>query len=106
MTSQDVPEFSKTRSVDYRHQTQQPRQIDPQSMSALEVEQFIADLRRARDDVRVARAQFNTVTDLLLIDHIVFRLVAAEKRVDYLFQMAKRLGITVDGVNPLWLEED
>src|SRR5579875_1889459 len=70
-----------------------------------EIDQFITELRRSKEEVEMARKQFDTVTDPLLVDHVVFRLGAAEKRFNYLFQMAKKLGVSTEGMNWLWYEE-
>lgn len=80
--------------------------MEDHDYTAQEVERFIQDLRRSKQEVDVARRQFDTVTDPLLVDHIVFRLGAAEKRLNYLIQLAKKLEIEHEGMSWLWYEED
>ena len=104
MTSGETP-FPDENHTTRTHTVGELALEDLQSLTDLEVEQFIEELRRAQDEVLTARRQFDTVTDPLLVDHIVFRLGAAEKRFNYLFQMAKRLSISVDGVNWNWYKE-
>ncbi|WDL99022.1 DUF2508 family protein [Alicyclobacillus sp. ALC3] len=106
MTSREMPALSDRERTPHAHIVGELPFPDAQSFTDVEVAQFVQELRRARDEVVTARRQFDTVTDPLLVDHIVFRLGAAEKRFNYLFQMAKRLSIAVDGVNWGWYEED
>lgn len=105
MTSSETP-FPDDHRALRTHTVGELALEDLHSLTDVEVEQFIEELRRAQDEVLTARRQFDTVTDPLLVDHIVFRLGAAEKRFNYLFQMAKRLSISVDGVNWNWCKED
>jgi hypothetical protein len=80
---------------------------DPFSVeSAEDIDEFIKALRRSKQELDIAREQFDTVTDPLLVDHVVFRLGAAEKHLNYLFQVARRFGITTDGMRWDWYEED
>jgi hypothetical protein len=65
---------------------------------------FIQEVILSKREVEIARQQFNTVSDPLLIDHIVFRLGAAEKRLNYLFQLARRVGLSLDGIHWGWHE--
>lgn len=70
----------------------------------VDVDAFIQEVILSKREVEIARQQFNTVSDPLLIDHIVFRLGAAEKRLNYLFQLARRLGLSLDGIHWGWRE--
>jgi hypothetical protein len=70
----------------------------------VDVEAFIQEVILSKREVEIARQQFNTVSDPLLIDHIVFRLGAAEKRLNYLFQVARRLGLSLNGIHWGWRE--
>lgn len=73
--------------------------------SAEEAMQIIDELHRSKLEVEIARAQFDAVVDPLLVDHIIFRLSAAEKRLNYLLQSAKRQNIVLEGVRwdlPQW----
>jgi hypothetical protein len=71
-----------------------------------DADQVIRELRRAKRELEMARLQFDTVTDPMLIDHMVFRLGAAERQFNYLFQLARRHGIRVEGVRWDWNEAD
>ena len=95
------PELSPTESV------VSLRQPAPQEAGHVaDLPTFIRELRRSRHEVETARLLFDTVTDPLLIDHVVFRLGAAEKHFNYLFQVARKMGIWVDGVRWEWNEDD
>lgn len=105
MTSRDGAASSR------RTQQDKPRILgslpeDGRPFTEAETDEFIRELRRAKEEVSATRKQFDAVTDPQLVDHVVFRLGAAEKRFNYLFQMARRFGITVNGVNWLWYDED
>jgi hypothetical protein len=76
-------------------------QFDPQ-----DVDDFLRALRNSKRELETARLQFETVTDPLLVDHVVFRLGAAEKHFNYLFQLARKMKLSVDGVRWEWLEDD
>ena len=69
------------------------REMEP---AEVDVGEFLRELRHSRREVEIARQQFDVVVDPMLIDHIVFRLGAAEKRLNYLFQLARQLNISVD----------
>lgn len=67
--------------------------------------QIIDELHRSKLEVEIARAQFDSAVDPLLVDHIIFRLSAAEKRLNYLLQAAKRQNLVLEGVRwdlPQW----
>ncbi|MCL6516603.1 DUF2508 family protein [Alicyclobacillus sp.] len=72
---------------------------------ALDVDGLIRDLKRAKRELETARRQFDTVTDPLLIDHMVFRIGAAERQFNYLFQLARRHGVRVEGIRWDWQED-
>ncbi|MCL6549229.1 MAG: YaaL family protein [Alicyclobacillus sp.] len=80
--------------------------LDADGVAGVDVSSFIRELRRSKREVEIARQQFDTVDDPMLIDHIVFRLGAAEKRLNYLFQLARKLDIAADGMRWEWYEQD
>lgn len=96
MNPADMPPLSNAAALTGGHIEYSPQ----------EANRFIQDLRRSKREVEVARRQFDTVTDPLLIDHIVFRLSAAEQQFNYLIQLAKKLDIIHDGMSWLWYEEE
>lgn len=59
----------------------------------VDVESFLRELRESRREVEIARRQFDLVADPLLIDHLVFRLGAAERHLNYLYQLARDLNL-------------
>lgn len=63
-----------------------------------DVRQFAAELYRTKRELEIARRQFDNVTDPLLIDHLIFRLGAAEKRLNYLLRVARSVGLVLEGV--------
>lgn len=79
------------------------RTFDSQDHEAVDVNAFVREVVKAKREVEVARMQFNLVCDPLVVDHIVFRLGAAEKRLNYLFQLARKLGVSLDGMSLEWL---
>jgi Protein of unknown function (DUF2508) len=77
---------------------------EAESMSQEDVETFLQTLQKSKMELEIARQQFETVVDPLLIDHIVFRLGAAERHFNYLFQLARKWNICVDGMQWYWVE--
>lgn len=53
-----------------------------------------------------AQSQFNEVSDPELIDHMVFRLDAAEQHFRYLLHQARQRQLVVEGVCFEWFELD
>jgi len=78
----------------------QPR---PNSSSDYNPDQFVQEVIRAKRELDIARAQFDIVADPMLVDHIVYRIGAAETHLNYLFKLARRLGVAVDGVHFEWV---
>lgn len=70
-----------------------------------DVEQFLHALKRSKQELDIARQQFENVTDQRLIDHVVFRLGAAERHFSYLLQLARQWGLAVNGIRWDWSEE-
>lgn len=63
---------------------------------------FLQDVIACHRELLLAENQFNQVSDPHLIDTVVFRLGAAERRLDYLFRIARELTISFDGVEFSW----
>ncbi|QSO55211.1 YaaL family protein [Alicyclobacillus curvatus] len=81
---------------------------EPVSSSLLhedEIHDFIAALRKSKRELEIARQQFENVIDPRLIDHVVFRLGAAERHFSYLLQLARQLHISVAGIRWDWAED-
>lgn len=68
------------------------------SPSSFDMDQFVNELHLAKQEVEIAQGQFDTIADPMLIDHIIFRLGAAEKRLNFLIQLARKMNLVVDGV--------
>ncbi|GMA50571.1 hypothetical protein GCM10025857_19280 [Alicyclobacillus contaminans] len=68
------------------------------------VQEFLAALRRSKRELDIARQQFDSVVDPLLIDHVVFRLGAAERHFNYLFQLARRWNLALEDMDWYWAE--
>jgi hypothetical protein len=77
-----------------------------ESMSQEDIKAFLQTLRKSKQELEIARQQFEAVADPLLIDHIVFRLGAAERHFSYLFQLARRWNLSLDGIQWYWSEND
>lgn len=73
---------------------------------AEDIELFLKELRRSKKELDIARFQFENAVDPMLIDHVVFRLGAAERHFNYLFQLARRYHLAVDGMRWEWYEDD
>ncbi len=71
-----------------------------------DIDDFIAALQKSRRELYIARQQFENVIDPRLIDHVVFRLGAAERHFSYLLQLAKQLNISVKGIRWDWTEDE
>lgn len=69
-----------------------------------EIHEFIDALRKSKQELDIARQQFDSVNDPRLIDHVVFRLGAAERHFSYLFQLARQLNVQTDGPRWDWYE--
>jgi Protein of unknown function (DUF2508) len=65
----------------------------------------LKDIIKSRQELSIAYAQFDMVSDPLLVDHIVFRIGAAERRLSYLLRTAKETGLSFEGVQWEWNEE-
>ncbi|WAH37303.1 DUF2508 family protein [Alicyclobacillus dauci] len=64
--------------------------------------QFLQEVLKSRRELLIAREQFEQVSDPLLIDHVVFRIGAAERHLNYLFKLAEEHGIAFDGAQWDW----
>lgn len=71
-----------------------------------DVEILLKELVRSQRELEYARQQFDYATDPALIDHVVFRIGAAERQVSFLLNFAREHHLATDGMHPLWLEQD
>jgi hypothetical protein len=65
---------------------------------------FLEEILKSRRELAIAQQQFDEVSDPLLVDHLVFRMGAAEKQFDHLLRLARELGISFDGMQWEWKE--
>ncbi len=65
---------------------------------------FLGELMQSKRELTIALKQFEEISDPLLIDHIIFRIGAAEKHMEHLFRLAREFGISFDGVVWEWTE--
>ncbi len=100
MTSEQKPSIPAALALEYTAPTAEVH-FDPE-----DVDDFLRALRNSKRELELARQQFETVTDPLLVDHVVFRLGAAERHFNYLFQLARKMNLSVDGVRWEWFAED
>lgn len=68
----------------------------------INLEEFLRELHDSRREVEVARQQFDFVLDPLLIDHLIFRLGAAEKHLNYLLQLARKMNLYAEEGQGQW----
>lgn len=71
-------------------------------VSTLDKQGFLEEILKSRRELQIARQQFEQVADPLLIDHVVFRIGAAERHLNYLFKLAREQGISFDGMQWEW----
>jgi hypothetical protein len=69
-----------------------------------DVDSLIRELVRSKKELDMAQNQFDTATDPALIDHVVFRLGAAERHFRYLLNYARKNHLTTNGAHPLWTQ--
>jgi hypothetical protein len=100
LTSEQKPSIPAALALEYTAPTAEVH-FDPE-----DVDDFLRALRNSKRELELARQQFETVTDPLLVDHVVFRLGAAERHFNYLFQLARKMNLSVDGVRWEWFAED
>lgn len=67
--------------------------LNEEEVAKEDLEAFKEALRRSKIELDIARSQFDSVTDPMLIDHVIFRIGAAERHFSYLLQLARRLNI-------------
>lgn len=67
---------------------------------------FLREILKSWRELEIARRQFETVSDPLLIDHVVFRMSAAERQLNYLFRLARENGIKFDGPEFDWTSDE
>ncbi|KRW91838.1 hypothetical protein SD51_06725 [Alicyclobacillus tengchongensis] len=75
--------------------------IDP-----INPEKFLREILKSHRELEIARRQFEYVSAPLLIDHIVFRIGAAERQLNYLFRLAREHGISFDGQQWDWTSDE
>lgn len=63
---------------------------------------FLDEILKSRRELAIALQQFDEISDPLLVDHIVFRIGAAEKQFDHLLRLARKMGISFDGMQWEW----
>jgi hypothetical protein len=72
----------------------------------IDVEILIRELALAKREVELARRQFDTITDPRLVDHVVFRMGAAEQHFRYLLNLARERRVAVSGMSWIWSDPD
>lgn len=92
------PEAERCTPRPESHPLDGPEPIDPQ--------RFLREILKSWRELEIARRQFETVSDPLLIDHVVFRMGAAERQLNYLFRLAREYGISFDGPEFDWTSDE
>lgn len=67
---------------------------------------FLQEILKSRRELQIARRQFEQVSDPELVDHVVFRVGAAERHLNYLFRLAREQGISYQGIEWEWTSEE
>ncbi|WP_206831530.1 YaaL family protein [Alicyclobacillus fructus] len=78
----------------------------PDRPDLLDRQRFLREILKSWRELEIARRQFETVSDPLLIDHVVFRISAAERQLNYLFRLAREYGISFDGPEFDWTSDE
>ncbi len=58
---------------------------------------FIKDLIQARNDLQAARTNYDFAEDTELLEYYIYEIKAAETRLNYFLQMAKKENLSNDG---------
>ncbi|GEO26375.1 hypothetical protein AAC03nite_21600 [Alicyclobacillus acidoterrestris] len=74
-------------------------------LSRFDKQSLLTEILKSRRELMIARQQFEQVSDPLLIDHIVFRISAAERQLNFLFRLARENGVSFDGIQWQWRDE-
>lgn len=72
----------------------------------IQPQQFLKEVLKSHRELEIARRLFDQVSDPFLIDHIVFRIGAAERHLNYLFRTARERGISFEGRRWEWVSEE
>ncbi|MBF8377800.1 DUF2508 family protein [Alicyclobacillus mali] len=86
-----------------RHASAEQHPLDQQAMDR---QRFLREVLKSWRELEIARRQFESVSDPLLIDHVVFRMSAAERQLNYLFRLARECGISFDGPEFDWTSDE
>ena len=93
-----LPETERRARPDELHPLDRPDPMDRQ--------RFLREILKSWRELEIARRQFESVSDPLLIDHVVFRMSAAERQLNYLFRLAREYGISFDGPEFDWTSDE
>lgn len=88
----------------YRMEVAAAQLNTPSDLPKAEKYKILKEIIQSKQELAIACAQFDMVSDPLLIDHIVFRIGAAERRLSYLLRNAKEMGLAFDGMQWEWAE--
>ncbi|MFB5190515.1 DUF2508 family protein [Alicyclobacillus fastidiosus] len=75
------------------------------NVSQLDKAAFLTEILKSRRELMIARQQFEQVSDPLLVDHVVFRIGAAERQLNFLFRLARENDVSFDGLQWEWRDE-
>lgn len=67
---------------------------------------LLQEILKSRKELQIARQQFEQVEDALLVDHVVFRIGAAERHLNFLFKIAREQNISFDGMQWEWTSDE
>ncbi|WP_237700067.1 DUF2508 family protein [Alicyclobacillus acidocaldarius] len=82
------------------------RCVRPDQPDSMDRQRFLREVLKSWRELEIARRQFESVSDPLLIDHVVFRMSAAERQLNYLFRLAREYGISFDGPEFDWTSDE
>ncbi|GMA63969.1 YaaL family protein [Alicyclobacillus fastidiosus] len=74
-------------------------------LSQLDKAALLTEILKSRRELMIARQQFEQVSDPLLVDHVVFRIGAAERQLNFLFRLARENDVSFDGMQWEWRDE-
>lgn len=67
---------------------------------------FLREIVKSKRELVITQNQFNYVSDPALVDHIVFRMGAAEQYLNYLLRLAREWNMEFDGVQWEWFADE
>lgn len=105
MTLSDPSTHAKHHATNEKWLREQHHKYVKMDAGKLDEHTFLQEVLKSRRELQIARQQFDQVADPLLIDHVVFRIGAAERHLNYLFKLAREHQIEFEGMQADWMDD-